>query len=374
MRLRGAGRGSATWMSRGARGGAHRRALALLAASTSEEARRVAVTNEACPSALQIRLLAGRSRTAKSGGRWDPHTPAASWESFHVRSGIAGGRGWGRRVRASTAALLARCCSGPAAELAASAPAVPPLLREHLALCGDANVRAGIAANPRCSRDDLMLLGEDEGDVGRAVLANPSCPLDALVAVGAFVEALPDTDREMGVGSSMVAAAASNQSFPAETVRRFADHDDWAFRAAAAASPQCPGDLLAVLADDEDETVSENALSNPNCPTDKLVAAAEDPYADVRTCAALNPRCPSESLSSLVRYDNTALVREALASNPACSAEDLALLAQDLDDVVRVGIAWNPACSVDTLDGIASDDDPNVREAAIAAIAARGGR
>lgn len=153
-----------------------------------------------------------------------------------------------------------------------------------------------------------------------------------------------DTEQPHGPARETLLAQLSAATLDEETLRYFALHRDWEFRAAVAPNPTLSVPLLELLARD----------------ADTLVRAASAEHPDLSP-AVLRP----------LAGDTSVLVREAVAAHPSAPPEVLARLAQDEEWEVRLNVARHLGCDPATLKLLAHAPEVPIREAIAVNLMAR---
>ncbi len=202
----------------------------------------------------------------------------------------------------------------------AAGPSLTGTTALPLAIDPDPDVRAALAANPRCPTLLLALLaGDDEAKVvealaGRAEPA-PSGPgvlaHDLLDSLAAFA----------GRGPLM---AARNLGASAGQLDRWAASGEWRVRQACAEHRLASVPTLLRLAADADYDVRHAAAANPALGTDEIESMAGDPHVLVRTAVARRVTAPA--VLDRLASSADAEVLAALVANPAVTGTLLARL------------------------------------------------
>ena len=153
-----------------------------------------------------------------------------------------------------------------------------------------------------------------------------------------------DTEQPSGPARETLLAQLSSAQLDEETLRHFALHRDWEFRAGVAPNPLLSVPLLELLTRDADSLV--------------------------RAASAEHPEMSPAMLGHLAG-DTSVLVREAVAAHPSARPEVLTRLAQDEEWEVRLNVSRHPGCDPETLDLLAHAPEVPIREAVAANLLVR---
>jgi hypothetical protein len=208
-------------------------------------------------------------------------------------------------------------------------------------------LRRNVAGNPNAPIHLLKrLAGDDESEVRWEVAKNPSITQEMIEAFS------KDEDY--------IAAVASNEKCPSETLQAFAKIKDDSVREAIAANPNCPLALIKKWAKLKDESIRACVSGNPSTPVEILESLAADDEASVRMMVACNPSCPAHLLVQLSEDDDSE-VRRYVAQSECCSAEVLGKLEHDAEEAVVSAVAGNANTSIDVLERLAVHEFGKVR-------------
>ena len=280
------------------------------------------------------------------------------------------GRSWlGTRSDLPPDLLIAMVGSESWRERAAVAagPSLTGTTALPLAIDPDPDVRAALAANPRCPTLLLALLaGDDEAKVVEALAGRVEpAPSGPGVLAHDLLDRLAAFD---GRGPLM---AARNLGASAGQLDRWAASGEWRVRQACAEHRLASVPTLLRLAADADYDVRHAAAANPALGTDEIESMAGDPHVLVRTAVARRATAPAvldrlassadaEVLAALVANPAVAgalLVRLVDASAGAVAAEVAAAVARRRDVPTAVLTALAGRREPDVMAALAGRDD-----------------
>ena len=156
-------------------------------------------------------------------------------------------------------------------------------------------------------------------------------------------------------------AALEHPAQRARVIAAAAESKDALLRVSAARNPSCGVDILRRLASDGDARVRE-AVAAFAADATILVGLVRDPSVIVRRSAAANPAVPVDVVETLIG-DTDMSIRCAVACNASSPAHVIETLAGDGDWRVRHAAATNTACPSPVLDALAGDPDDRLRKA-----------
>ena len=244
---------------------------------------------------------------------------------------------------------------------AAAGPSLTGATALPLAIDPDPDVRAALAANPRCPMLLLALLaGDDEAKVVEA-LASRVEPAPS----GPGVLAHDLLDRLAAFGGRGPLMAARNIGASAEQLDRWAASDEWRVRQACADQRGASGPTLLRLAADADYDVRHAAAANPALGIDAVESMAGDPHVLVRTAVAR--RAASAAVLERLASSADTEVLAALVANPAVGGDQLARLvdgsAGPLAPEVAAAVARRRDVPTPVLTALAARREPPVMAA-----------
>lgn len=234
-------------------------------------------------------------------------------------------------------------------ELAAQSPSLDAEHVNKLASDSDADVRAALASNPRCTDVVLALLGNDrEEKVRKRVIKRPVAltpevlaELDAFGAAGQLIAA-----RHPDIGIARLATLARS--------------DDWRVREACALHPRSPAAVLDHLSRDNDSDVRKAVARHASTPAATRTRLASDSSATVRLHLAESTT--SKSLFKVLAADSEGAVRAALLRNPAVTPAIVATISEHHDVDTARELAKRDDLAPSIMLDLAAIDDLAVRQ------------